>query len=70
MANISHIRKELLKVTQAELATALGVTQGSVSFYESGKTFPPEAARTLIEYARTKGVDLTFDAIYADSQAA
>lgn len=57
--------REQLSLTQAEIGRLLGVTQGSVSFYENGKTVPPEVARRLIEVARAAGQTLTFDDIYA-----
>ena len=57
--------RERLKVTQAEIATAIGVSQGNVSFYEKGQTVPPGVAAKLIEFAKTKGVDITYDDIYA-----
>lgn len=70
MAKLSSIRKDLLKVTQTELAAALGVTQGNVSFYEKGQTIPPAVARKLIAFAKRKGVKLSFDAIYGDEKRA
>lgn len=65
MSNVKAIR-ERLGVTQAALAEGIGCTQSNVSFYERGQTFPPDAAKRLIEYAKTLGCELTFDAIYAD----
>lgn len=64
MSNIRRIR-ESLSMTQAELGEALGVTQGSVSFYELGKhPVPPGVAATLIEVAAKKGLTVSFDDIY------
>lgn len=40
MGPIRHIRKEILKVSQAELATLTGVTQATVSRWESGELEP------------------------------
>ncbi len=54
-----------LDVTQSEMAAALGVTQGNVSFYEKGQTVPPKVAQLLIDFAKTKGLRVTFDDIYA-----
>ena len=64
MNTIKAIR-ERLGVTQSELADAMGCSQGNVSFYEKGQTVPPDAAKRLIAYAKTKGRELTFDDIYA-----
>lgn len=63
MNAVYSIRKKL-GVTQATLASGIGVTQGNVSFYEKGQTVPPHVAERLIEYAATQGVVLTFDQIY------
>ena len=56
--------RERLQMTQAAIGAELGVTQGNVSFYEKGQTVPPDAARKLIELARSKGLELTFDHVY------
>jgi putative transcriptional regulator len=53
-----------LAVSQAEIGAALGVTQSNVSFYEKGQTVPPDVAAKLIEYARGKGLELSYDQIY------
>jgi putative transcriptional regulator len=54
-----------LGLTQAQLAAALGMTQGNVLHYEQGRQgVPSDVARRLIEHAATLGVDLTFDHIY------
>jgi putative transcriptional regulator len=63
MSAIKTIRQRL-EVTQAELASALGVSQGNVSFYERGQTIPPAVAGRLISFASSKGVELSFDSIY------
>jgi len=67
MSNIKHIR-ERLDVTQAELAAAMGCTQGNVSFYEKGQGVPPEAARRLIAFAAERGLAITFDHVYGDAR--
>ena len=64
MKPISIIRQRL-RVTQAALAVGIGVTQGNVSHYERGQTIPPDVARRLIDFARSQGLSLTFDQIYA-----
>lgn len=63
MNTFMAIRKRL-NVTQAEIAAPLGVTQSNVSFYEKGQTVPPAVAGRLIEFAKAKGLTLTFDEIY------
>jgi putative transcriptional regulator len=65
MSAIKRVRDEL-GLTQTELAKELGRSQGSVSFYECGSIpIPPEAARKLIEFAASHGVELSFDDLYA-----
>lgn len=64
MKTIKAIR-ELLSMTQEELGKALGVSQGSVSAYESGAaSIPVPNAIKLIEVADVKGVALSLDQIY------
>ncbi|MFZ4625157.1 MAG: helix-turn-helix transcriptional regulator [Rhodoferax sp.] len=64
MNNIKQIR-ERLKLTQAGLATELGMTQGNVSFYERGQMVPPNIAKKLIDTARKLGQTITFNDIYS-----
>lgn len=54
----------LLRVTQAELGEALGVTQGNVSFYERGQTIPPDIAGRVLDFARSRGLHITYDHLY------
>lgn len=65
MKPIFQIRSEL-GLSQAELAAGIGVTQGNVSHYEKGQTVPPDVAARLITFARTRGLNLTFDDVYRD----
>lgn len=52
-------------MTQSEIAAELGQTQGNVSFYELGsQNVPAPVAAKLIEIAKARGVDLSFDDIY------
>jgi putative transcriptional regulator len=60
---IKAIRK-LLGMSQAEIAEHLGCRQGNISFMERGQTVPPESARRLIELARSRGVELSYDHVY------
>lgn len=54
----------LLGLSQADLATVLGCTQGNVSFYERGQTVSPDVAKRLIDFALTKGFSLSYDHVY------
>lgn len=64
MKSVKAIR-ELLSMTQEELGRALGVSQSSVSAYESGAaSIPVPNAIKLIEVAEARGVLLTLDQIY------
>jgi putative transcriptional regulator len=69
MNRIKSIR-DRLQVTQAELAAGLGRSQGNVAFYEKGQTMPPDVAKRLIVFARSKGHEVTFTDVYgpADGQ--
>lgn len=71
MNRIKSIR-DRLQVTQAELAAGLGRSQGNVAFYEKGQTVPPEVAKSLIVFARTKGHEVSYTDIYgpADGEPA
>lgn len=68
MNSIKSIRARL-GVTQQALAKGLGVTQGNVSFYERGQTVPPPVAERLIEYAKGRGVLITFNDVYSNKPA-
>lgn len=57
--------RQRLGLSQAQLAEALGMTQGNVSFIELDKQpFMPDAAARLIEIARERGLDIGFDHVY------
>ena len=52
-------------MTQRELAMVFGQTPSNISHYEAGKQeLPPACARALIEAAKLRGKDITFDDIY------
>lgn len=55
-----------LGVTQAEVADALSVSQGNVSFYENGQNIPSDVARALIAFAKERGLLIGFDHVYGD----
>lgn len=63
MNRIRTIR-DRLGVTQAELALALGKSQGNVAFYEKGQVMPPDVAKRLISFAATKGLAIAFEDVY------
>lgn len=53
-------------MTQRELAEVFRQTPANVSHYETGKQeLPPACARALIEAAKVRGREVTFDEIYA-----
>ena len=60
--------RERLGMTQAAIASALGMTQGNVSLYEvRGQTVTPEVAAKLIELCRSHGIEIGFDHLYDDA---
>lgn len=60
--------REALEVSQAEIGSAIGVTQGNVSFYERGQTIPPDVASRLIAFARERGLALSYDHVYGGAK--
>jgi putative transcriptional regulator len=60
--------RERLRVTQAVIAEAIGVTQGNVSFYERGQTVPPDIAGKLIAFAASRGLCITYDHVYGAAE--
>jgi DNA-binding XRE family transcriptional regulator len=68
MNKFESIRRDLL-LTQDQMAKILRVSQANISNYENAikpQTLPPKKASLLIAYAKSKGVELTYDKIYAD----
>jgi len=64
--NNVKIVRELLGLSQAKFATAIGVSQGNVNHYEHHRQdVPPRVARRVIAVAQTHGLHVTFDDIYA-----
>lgn len=63
MNSIRAIRTRL-GMSQQQLADELGCSQTNVSFYEKGQTVLPEAARKLIDVARSRGLVLSYEHIY------
>lgn len=66
MHKLKSIR-ERLGITQQVLAEALECTQGNVGHYERGQDFPTDRAKTLISFARDRGLTLSYDHIYGDA---
>ena len=65
MNPILELRKQL-GVSQSELAAAIGVTQSAISQFEKDSATPsPDTVKKLIDFARTRGVEVSFDSIYA-----
>ena len=64
MTYIQQIR-ERLGVTQSALALGMGCVQGNIGFYERGQTVPPARAKALIAFAKSRGVRIDYNAIYA-----
>jgi len=63
MNTFTLIRRQI-GATQAEMAKALEMSQGNVSFLERGQTVTPKTAEKLIQFAATRGVTLTYDHVY------
>ena len=63
MARFLEIRN-LLGLTQQEMAEALDCTQPNVSFLDRGQAITPDVASKLVSAAHALGVALTFDHIY------
>jgi transcriptional regulator with XRE-family HTH domain len=66
MNAIADIRKRL-QLSQAGLASAINVNQSLISQYERGECqVSPKIARRLIDFAKSQGIEISFDSIYAD----
>lgn len=63
MNQIKAIR-DMLHLTQTALAEGIGCTQGNVGHYENGQTIPPERALATIEFAKSRGLELTMGQVY------
>lgn len=67
--NICKQIRERLGLTQRDLAAVLGCTQGNVSHYENdAHGMPVETAKRLIDYAKKRDVNISFEEIYARAQ--
>jgi transcriptional regulator with XRE-family HTH domain len=57
-----------LKISQADLGQEIGVTQSAISQFEKDTAIPsPETVQKIIDFAKKRGVDISFDAIYGAS---
>lgn len=65
MNNVRSLRLAL-RLSQAELAKNIGITQSALSHYENGACDPLVAtARKLISYAATQGVEWRLEDVYS-----
>lgn len=63
MSRFLEIRN-LLALTQVEMAAAIGCSMANVSFLDRGQTITPTIGRRLVSAAAELGVELTFDHLY------
>lgn len=60
MTQLLRIRKDILRLTQAEMAEIAGATQATVSRWESGELEPSrDQIEMILVCARGKGIDLS-----------
>lgn len=65
--NIKTFRTEQ-KLTQAEFAEKLGLTQGAISHYENGRRpLDKPVADKIIAYAGSVGVELTYNDVFSEA---
>lgn len=57
MNALKHIRKNLFSVTQADFAAAVGVTQATVSRWESGVSPSLDDMRSIRQAAEERNID-------------
>lgn len=70
MNNVRYLRNEL-KLSQAELASALGLTQSALSHYETGACDPlVDTGRKLIAVGKSRGFCWTLDHVYTPQKLA
>jgi putative transcriptional regulator len=64
MCNLKQIR-EAAGITQADLAEAIGMTQGAIGHYESGRRTPGvRECRLILAALRKRKVKCTFDQLF------
>lgn len=64
MTNRIREIRERLGLTQEQFGQAIGCTQGNVGHYERGQLLMPDRAGRLIEFAASRGLELTLDQVY------
>ncbi|KVP76895.1 hypothetical protein WJ94_15905 [Burkholderia ubonensis] len=68
MNAIATIRKSL-GLSQAALAKGLDLGQSAISQFERGECEPtPVVARRLIQFAKERGLAVSFEMIYGDAE--
>lgn len=68
MTNLRDIRRTL-NLSQAELASAMGVTQSALSQYETGRCQPLiKHAKKLIAFAGGRGILISLEDVYAGTE--
>lgn len=64
MCNLRQIR-EAAGITQAELAAAIGMTQGAIGHYESGRRTPGlSECRSILAVLQKRNVHCTLDQVF------
>lgn len=68
MSNLKTIR-EKAGVTQATLAQIIGMTQGAIAHYESGRRKPPlDECRRIVAALNTNGAEVTLDDVFPPAE--
>ncbi|WP_296268438.1 helix-turn-helix transcriptional regulator [Pseudomonas sp. UBA6562] len=69
MSNIKNIR-ERLRMTQAALAVAVGVTQSAIAHYENERRKPGlEECRKIVAAFNSHGAGVTLDEVFPPADA-
>ena len=69
MSNIKNIR-ESLRMTQAALAEAVGLTQGAIAHYENERRKPGlDECRRIVAALNESGAAVTLDDVFPPSSA-
>ena len=66
---ISAIRKNL-RLTQTELGNAIGVTQVSITHYESGSRYPDlDKAKAIVDFFNNSGYRCSFENVFFPAES-
>ena len=69
MNNLKHLRSSL-RITQLELAQSIGMTQGAVAHYESGRRTPGLSdCRNIVRALNRLGVKCSLGEVFPDRPA-